>query len=117
MYSVYTGCGSYLVCWILVCQPERFFPSVIRKYDDEELEVLLLSWISNTDFCYPIKKVEAYLFYFDLLQQFRGNKLYYLVKLQRNKDNTMRRTFGDKGIKLVEFSRVGGPKVCHLTYF
>jgi hypothetical protein len=62
-----------------------------------------------------------------------------------NKDNTIRRTYGDhnliysmaekgqeslkncilvqkrrdnvNGIKLVEFSKVGGPKVCHLTYF
>ena len=63
-----------------------------------------------------------------------------------NKDNIMRRTFGDntliqstvtkkerllknhipvpkkrganvKGIKLVEFSKVDGSKVCHFTYF
>lgn len=32
-------------------------------------------WIENNDLCSPIKKVEAYLFYFDLLQQFWGNEL------------------------------------------
>jgi len=109
------------------------------KHDDEELELLLLSWIENSDFCSPIKKVEACLFDFDLLQQFRGDELYYLVELQINKNNNVRRTFGDhkliyskvekegevikkttyrfqerrgnvNGRKLVEFSKVGGPK-------
>ena len=116
------------------------------KYNDEELQLLLLNWITNNDFCCPIKKIEASSFDFDQLQPCSSNKLYFLVELQRNKDDNMRRTLGDykliqstvhregevvqknvfwfqkrranlKGIKLVEFSKVDGSKVCHFTYF
>jgi len=65
------------------------------KYNDEELQLLLLNWIADNDFCCPIKKIEASSFDFDQLQPCSSNKLYFLVELQRNKDDNMRRTLGD----------------------